>query len=197
MGLAIRKEKAVKLFKYLGFKTADTWDDKQLVKKLGNISALIDGVKIKNPKMKKLLDKIVKADKIRIKSADETKQVESKTESSTMSKKKKTKKKTSSKTKKDEVKKKKKKGSSKKTKDVTKKSSKKNKTKDAAVNVDKFGSRPGTIKAKINAVLSNKSKDMKQLLKESKVVNSQTGHLSDLIKAGYVVKTDKGYKLKK
>jgi len=69
MALVIKKEKAIKLFKYLGYKTAENWDDKQLAKKLKNLEELTEGVKIKNPKVKKFLTKILNADSIRIKSA--------------------------------------------------------------------------------------------------------------------------------
>ncbi len=86
MKLAIKKERAIKLFKVLGFKTADTWSDTQLQKKIKNLPELADGVDIKNPKVKKLLKKILKADSVRIKSDEESKE---KLET-TMSKKKKT-----------------------------------------------------------------------------------------------------------
>jgi len=59
---------------------------------------------------------------------------------------------------------------------------------------DKFGSRLGSNKAKINAVLSKEPKSMKTLLKEAGLSNTQYGHLKSLIEKGFVEKTDKGFR---
>ncbi len=59
---------------------------------------------------------------------------------------------------------------------------------------DKWGYHTGSNKAKINAVLSNKPKTMKTLLKEAGLSNAQYGHLNRLIEKGFVEKTDKGFR---
>ncbi len=194
--LRIKRKRAVKLFKALGFKTAKNWDNSRLQDKLINLPELAEEASLEDPKMKKLLKKVSKAKEILVYEVDnkgntQTNENVNRKENE-VAKKKKSKKKdkkkvataTGKKVKKDKAKKKDK-----------KKDKKKAAKKTVAKNVDKFGAREGSIKAKINAVLSKKSKTMKVLLKEAKVQNPQTGHLNDLIKAGKVKKTDKGYKL--
>jgi hypothetical protein len=62
--------------------------------------------------------------------------------------------------------------------------------------VDKFGSRPGSKSAKINACLSKQPKTMKQLLKETGLESTFYNHVNVLIAKHYVVKTKDGaYKL--
>lgn len=95
MALVIRRERIISLYEALGFKTADNWDDERLIKKIESLEELTEGVKIKDAKIRKLLDKVLKAGKIKIK----TDKVEGATETN-MGKKKK--KKSSKKEKKDQ-----------------------------------------------------------------------------------------------
>ncbi len=67
MALLIRRERIILLYEALGFKTAQNWDDDRLLKKVESLSELTEDVIIKDPEIKKLLDKILKAGKIKIK----------------------------------------------------------------------------------------------------------------------------------
>ncbi len=60
---------------------------------------------------------------------------------------------------------------------------------------DRFGSRLGSKKAKINAVLSKEAKTMKRLVEEAGLSGEQYGHLNRLIKKGFVRKTGEGFKV--
>jgi len=216
MKLRIKKETAVRLFETLGFKTANTWTDDRLLSKVNNLQELIEetDVKIKNHKMRKILKKILTADTIRFKVQEpEEKKSKRPVKTETEIKKKETKE-MGTKTKKKVAKKEVQKVAKKKTgKKVAKKKTTKEKVKSTVekkkktakgkvvtvkkeVGIDKFGSRKGTIKAKINAVLTKTPKTMQQLLDAAKVANPQSGHLKDLIENGYVVKTDKGFSIK-
>jgi len=59
---------------------------------------------------------------------------------------------------------------------------------------DKFGSRLGSNKAKINAVLSTEPKMMKTLVQEAGLSGGYYGHLNRLIEKEFVEKTDKGFR---
>jgi len=59
---------------------------------------------------------------------------------------------------------------------------------------DKFGSRLGSNKAKINAVLSTEPKMMKTLVQEAGLSGGYYNHLKSLIEKGFVEKTDKGFR---
>lgn len=63
--------------------------------------------------------------------------------------------------------------------------------------LDAFGSRVGSGDAKINAVLTDKPKDMKQILKDAGLERTYYGHLKRMVEAGHVEKVKEGYKLKK
>ena len=209
MRLAITRSRALEFLKAIGYKTAHNWKNIDISKKLLNISEMIDGVDLEKFPMKKLLGKIINADSIRIKSDDDDS--ESKLETTKMAKKdKKKKKKNEESTDEPTVEKKKKKkdksGKKKKDKSGKKKDGKKKKDKSGkkkgkkkssgeSKGLDKFGCRKGTIKAQVNATLTKKSKTMATIQEEAGIENSQTGHLRDMVEAGHVVKTSKGYKL--
>jgi hypothetical protein len=59
---------------------------------------------------------------------------------------------------------------------------------------DKFGSRLGSNKAKINAVLSTEPKMMKTLVQEAGLSGGYYQHMKSLIEKGFVEKTDKGFR---
>jgi hypothetical protein len=86
--LALTRKKAIKLLVQLGFKAAGNLDDKQLTKRLQDVPSLMEGVRLDTFTMKKTLNKVTRADSIRIKSAKEIEK-ESNQESSTVAKKKK------------------------------------------------------------------------------------------------------------
>ena len=66
-----------------------------------------------------------------------------------------------------------------------------------SVEVDKFGSRLGTERAKVNTRLSKEPKTVQQLADEAGLKNTYfRKHLASLISEGFVVKTKDGYKLK-
>ncbi len=62
----IKQTTAVKLFKALGFETADTWPTERLLKKLNNLPEISDEDKI-GPKVQKFLDAIEAADEVAFK----------------------------------------------------------------------------------------------------------------------------------
>ncbi len=190
----VSKTRARKIFVALGFKTAKSWDEVQLTKKIKGLPNLADGTKLE-PKMQKRVNVIcqwIKDDKkvvvIDLDDVASGKKRAADVEDAV---------------KRDSTKKAEKKAeTAKKEKSANKKAAKKEKGKvqdkkavAAKDNTDKFGSRKGTIKAAINSVLTKKPKTMEYLLKEAKVSNQQSGHLKNLIDDGYVVKTDKGYHL--
>jgi flagellar motor switch/type III secretory pathway protein FliN len=84
--MKVKRETAVKLFKALGFKTANNWNDQKLQEKILNLPEMTEGTKL-NSKVQSFIDKISAADEVIIISG----------ESQTMQKKKKTKKKASKK----------------------------------------------------------------------------------------------------
>ncbi len=175
--LVLSQTLVVKLFEALGYKTANTWDNARLMQKIRNLPDLVDGVKIKKPKVKVLLKKILKAKKVRIKMTGEEEAPKT--------------------TKKTAKKNKKKVESKSEQKKETEKKKKTKKVVSKRKGIDKFGSREGTIKARVNAVLTKKPKTERLLLKEAKIANPQGGHLRDLIRAGHIVKSEKGFALKR
>lgn len=66
---------------------------------------------------------------------------------------------------------------------------------DAAANRDQFGSRLGTNTAKFNAALTGTAKSMKVLMDEAGLKDTFYNHANALVKKGFVVSTDDGYKL--
>lgn len=62
---------------------------------------------------------------------------------------------------------------------------------------DRFGSRIGTNNSKVNACLTGTPKTMTQLVKEAKIEGTVYSNLNKLVKAGYVQRTEKGFKLVK
>ena len=67
----------------------------------------------------------------------------------------------------------------------------------AGEGTDKFGSRIGSIAAKINAVLTKSPQTMADILKKSGVEKQQYGHLRDLAKRKLIVASEEGYALAK
>jgi len=62
----MKQETIVKLFEALGFKTAQTWDEPKLQKKVKELPELVDGVKLKNRNAKRILKAILGAKEISI-----------------------------------------------------------------------------------------------------------------------------------
>jgi len=61
---------------------------------------------------------------------------------------------------------------------------------------DKFGAREGSLAAKVNKVITKKPKTMAQIKEAVGTDGTFYNHMKKLIEAGFVEKTDKGYKLK-
>lgn len=191
---AITKNRAIKIFEALGFKTAEKWDTIRLQKKLEKLGTLIEGAQI-DKKNQKRINEILRfqkkghkvivvdpddavADKKRGKAVEDAAKRETKRKSE----------------KKAEMAKKEKASAKKDVKD--KETAKKQEKRIAEkADIDKFGSRKGSNCAKINAVLSKKPKPMKQLVKEAKVSGTYYELLKSLVKEGHVKKSDKGYAL--
>ncbi len=168
--MQITRERALKLFSYFNYKTAGKWSSKRMGGKLANLPEMVDVAKVKNDRVKAILKEIAGASSIEVVSATP----EKKTNTKSTKKKKAAKKKTTAESvsKEKETKKQKKTG------------------------LDKFGSRKGTIQARINAVLTKRPKTMQQILDDAEVDNPQSGHLNNLIKAKHIVKSEKGFALK-
>jgi len=219
--LEITKSRAVKIFEDIGFQTANKWDSIRLQKKLMNLESLVEGTKL-SAKGKKRVDEILQArsdgKEVVVTTAEEKvadakagkavqdalkRETERKVNRKKKSKKEKEKvdveeNKSESKSggKMSKSKKTAKKKIEKSTKSKSKTAAAKSKKEDAKdIKLDKFGSRVGTIQAKINSALTKKPKTMGQLLEISGVKNQQNGHLKNLINAGFVKKTEKGYTL--
>ncbi len=62
---------------------------------------------------------------------------------------------------------------------------------------DRFGARLGSKVARVNAALSTKPQTMQELMGKAGVEDTCYGQMRKLIEAGAVVKSDKGYALKK
>lgn len=183
--MIITRERALKLFSYFNYKTAGKWSSKRMEGKLAKLPESIDINLVKNDKVKIILQELTNASSIEIAS------IEKKTEAKSVKEKieKRTGKKATKKTAEKKVGKKSEKKSEKKKKTVEKKKQKSGK------DVDKFGSRKGTIQAKINAVITKRPKTMDQLLEDAEVTNPQSGHLNNLIKDGWIIKSEKGFAL--
>ena len=193
----VTKTRVIKIFLAQGFKTADKWNAARLQKKIQNLPDLIEGAKFTD-KMQKRVDRILnflsQGQKIIVvdvedATADDKRKQEIKNAAERETKRKIEKKAKDKSKVKAEVKKTEKKDKSKKQAKKAVAASKEKK------NIDKFGSREGTIQAKINIVLTKKPKTMEMILKDAKIGNQQSGHLRNLIEAGYVIKSDKGFAL--
>lgn len=67
----------------------------------------------------------------------------------------------------------------------------------ATAEKDRFGSPLGTPESKVNNVLTDAPKSMKEIILEANVSKTMYHHLNDLVYAGYVEQTEEGkYKLK-
>jgi len=181
MKLTLKRKTFVKLFEVLGFKTAETWDDKKLLSNIKKLPEFAATAKVKSPKARKLLKSIINADEVGIK-AEETAVEEAEATKKTSSKKKKTViKKTAAKA-----------DTKKKTIDTKKKTTTKSDTA-----LDAFGSRLGSNNAKINKCLSKKPKKMSQLIKEANLSGTYYEHAKSLIEKKFIIKSKEGYSLKK
>ena len=173
----MKKETVVKLFIAMGFKTAGTWEDSRLLRKIKELPELVDEVKIKNPKAKEILKKILSAKEIVFKTEEEPERASEKAMRETAdgldkdTKKKTTKKKTTK-------------------KKTTEKKTKKAKAKKSVVEKDGFGRRLNTQGSLINTKLDKRGKTVEQLAKETKLpIGRISNHVRDLVGKGFVVKT--------
>lgn len=183
--LIMKREKVVKLFVELGFKTAGTWDDSRLLRKIKELPELVEEVKIKKPKVKEILQKILSAKEVVLKTEDKTTEEEDQGGHPPTSEPKTAKKKTA-----------KKKTTEKKT--VKKKVTKKTKTEKSVVEKDGFGRRLNTQGSFINTKLDKKGVTIQQLAKETKLpIGRISNHMRDLINKGFVIRNKEGkYRIK-
>ena len=182
MALLVSREKSLALFKALGYKTANKWDNARLQKKLVELSK--EGTTEEptlDDAMAGVFERVLdaKGDVVLKDSKDEAKGTEAKPKSD-------------KKPEADQPKKKKKKVTAGKSAAEVKPKAEKKK-KDAAM--DKFGSRVGSQAAKINSCLTKKAKTMAELMGEVGAESTFYNHLNKLVKAGHVAKTDDGYKI--
>jgi hypothetical protein len=63
----------------------------------------------------------------------------------------------------------------------------------AEVKLDPYGSKVGSVQARVNATLTARPKSMKQIMEEAGVNSTYYEHLGKLVKKGLVVKTDEGF----
>jgi hypothetical protein len=68
--LTVTRTRVIKMFKQLGFKTADNWTNKELERKLKNIPDLMPGVRREEFKMPKLFGKICRSELVVVKPDD-------------------------------------------------------------------------------------------------------------------------------
>lgn len=209
--VTVTREQAVNLFVSLGLKTASKRSDKELLNKLQKINTLVDETTdTGDDALNDLLDDILQAETIKMEFKEDKEVTEGKpavkgkkkkvkvsslatspTEEATKAYEKKTKKKAKAQPKA------KAKTAGKKKKAAKAKAEGKNKTtKKSSTEVDKYGARLGTIKARIYACMSKKPKTMKELMAEAGIDTIQHGYINELIKKGLAEKTEKGYALK-
>ncbi len=203
MKLIIKKETVVKLFVALGFKTAEKWDDKRLLSKITQLPDFVDLKNIKNAKMRKILKKIMHADKVAFKGMKEeqperpSEAAMRETEGGKVSKKKASEDKGKGKGKKTTKTK-----TAKKQAPTKKPKAKEKDDKDAAVKKevekDAFGRRAGSQGALIDTKLGKKAKSIEEIAKESKLpVGRISNHMRDLLSKGFVIKNNDGkYRIK-
>lgn len=185
MILRVKRSMVERLFEALGFKTVKRWDDKKLLAKTDEISDLTEGVKIRIPKLKKLVKSMLDADEIVFEHQSDASQDSSTKEEA--NKKKVIKKKKVSKKKEAEEKEAEEKEAEKK---VSKK--KVSKKKDES-GVDRFGRRLGTQGAAIDTALEKKPKSVEAIAKETKLpVGRIAVHLKDLLGKNFIKQDDKG-----
>ena len=175
MRLIIKKRTVVKLFAALGFKTANTWDDSRLMRKINEIPELVEEVEVKNPKVKRLIEKILKASEVILKeekSKRPSEDVEEETQEEAQKEKEKTVSKKSEKSKKKAAK-----------ETVVKAVVKEKKGYDA------FGRRLGTQGALIDEHLDTKGKSVKQLVEECKLPAARISfHMGLFVHEGFLKK---------
>jgi len=175
MRLIIRRKMVIKLFQALGFKTANTWDDSRLMRKINEIPELVEEVEVKNPKVKRLIEKILKASEVILKeekSKRPSEDVEEETQEEAQKEKEKTVSKKSEKSKKKAAK-----------ETVVKAVVKEKKGYDA------FGRRLGTQGALIDEHLDKKGKSVKQLVEECKLPSTRISfHMGLFVHEGFLKK---------
>ncbi len=182
--LLVKQVSAVKLFEELGYKTASKWSPEKLSAKMKNLPELTDGVKIKNPKIKARLKKILEHKKVKVVPTEEATELASE------------KKARKAKVRKGQREAQGQLQGEKKQKRIKKKTTKKTTKKaNAAKEKDNFGSVIGTKPATINKALSRKPMIMKELVKRAKLSGTYYDHLNSLIKRKFVKKTEKGFVL--
>jgi len=172
--LIIKKKTVIKLFEALGFKTAKSWDEARLLKKVKQLPELVEETKIKNPKMKRILEKILAADKVVFKEEEESEESERPSEE-------------------EETQEKETKAMSTKPEKKTVKKEKKPTVVKAKVEKDAFGRRLGTQGALIDEHLDKKGKTVEQLAKECKMPTGRiSNHVRDLVSKGFLKKGKDG-----
>ena len=178
MRLIIKKRTVVKLFEALGFKTANTWDDSRLMRKINEIPELVEEVEVKNPKVKRLIEKILKASEVILKeekSKRPSEDVEEETQEETQKEKEKTMSKKSEK--------------SKKKKKAAKKTFANYRFIKKKKGCDAFGRRLGTQGALIDEHLDKKGKSVKQLIEECKLPAARISfHMRSFVHEGFLKK---------
>jgi len=170
--ITVRRALLVKLYKMLGFKTANNWDCKRFERKIKNLPDYIgeNEVELPNPKAQKFLDRILKALKkgkvIEVVDEKEKDKNENLEKETTMSKSKNKKKKTT---------------------ENEKKTTKKKEAVKKEKGIDAFGRRLGTQGALIDSCLSKEPKSVETLAKECKLpVQRIRTHLNDLEEKGFI-----------
>jgi len=206
--MELRRKQARKLFKELGYHTAKLWDDDRLTRQLNRLPSILsttpDIPKEIESDETHLCNVICKAitednESVSLRKPEGEEMAKAKKKKKTMKGKIQTiaeyegreetpKKKKGKKSKKDKV-------STKKT-TKSKASEKPKKTSESKAKVNKFGYREGSQSAKVDAVLSKKSKDVKEIHKLTKVShNTIRQHLKHAIENDRgVEQTSKGYR---
>jgi hypothetical protein len=69
MKMTITREKAIKLFELLGYKTAGKWSDAKILEKIGKLAELTANTKVKSAKAKTLINALISAGEVDITSA--------------------------------------------------------------------------------------------------------------------------------
>ncbi len=194
MKLTIKKETVVRLFEALGFKTAKTWDEKRLQAKLKQLPELVEETKVKSPKMKRILKKVLSASEIIFKSEEPERPSEAATaEPDKVTKKKKPTAEPGKVTKKKKPTAEPGKVTKTKKKKTTAKKKEAKTAKKSEVEKDAFGRRLGTQGALIDTKLDKTPKSIKQLVKECKLSKGRIStHLRWLVEKGFVKKDKDG-----
>lgn len=176
--MEIKVKEAVKLFKALGYKSANKWDVERLQKKMNKLSELVEeDTSTGDVDLDNLLATILKADKIKIikeeneadsgeEETEETAEVEETEETEEAP----------------EV-----------DKDI-KEPKKPKQKREKSVKTDKFNCRIGTVNAKINEFLSKKPISAKDIAEKLSLSTPRVkAQLAALVRKNLIVKEEKGY----